>query len=101
MSNTKVLKLDAIRTVARAAGITNDAAKAAIDAYVAFIRETIMDGNSYQIQNFGTFTSVVSKPRLVRDFNTGDTYMSNPRHKPKFTYASEIKKLLASKKVEE
>lgn len=53
-------KTDLVKAVA-ATGISQEAAKKAIDAAIAAVKEALVSGESVQLIGFGTF-SVVDKP---------------------------------------
>lgn len=87
-------KKDLIDAVARDCELTKEKAGSVIDAALAHIRSTLVEGNEVRIPDFGTFKVSARKAREGRNPVTGAPIQIPASKVPKFTPAKGFKDAL-------
>lgn len=64
-------KIELVKAVAEAAGLSQKEAENAIQAFAGVVKEELANGGSVTIKDFGTFQTVVRKARKSHDFVNG------------------------------
>ena len=83
-----------IKSVADRAGITQEAAKTAVESVVATMASTLASGDDVKLTNFGSFNVKVTEARQGRNPRTGESLMIAAGRKISFKPSSELKKNL-------
>lgn len=86
-----VNKRELARFIAKRRGITIKDASAAVDDVFESLEELFIDHKSVNIQGFGKFITMKSKPKSVQDFINGKTVTQEPVWKTAFLLSDNIK----------
>lgn len=87
-------KQDLIEAVASKCDLSRDKAKAAVEAMIDQIAESMKKGDDVRIPDFGTFKTAKRKARDGRNPSTGATIKIPASVVPKFTPAKKLKESL-------
>lgn len=85
-------KRDLVEVVAKKANLTNKAARDAVQAFIASIRDSLKRGEKVVITGFGTFSVRKRAERIGRNPKTGDRITIQARKAPGFTPGKTLKK---------
>ena len=97
MKNTRVLKADFIRSISKVTGFRQSDIEEVIAAMTNVITEYLEEGCSVSIRNLGTFSTHLSKDRVINDNMTGHKYFAQAHPVPKFTCADTLYNRVAYK----
>ena len=90
----KMNKKELIALIADDAGITKDAAGAALESVTDNIVKALKKGGDVRLPGFGTFKVTHRKARTARNPQTGATIQVKASDAPKFTPAKAFKEAL-------
>lgn len=74
--------------------ITKNATEKTIDCLLAIIGETLAEGGSVNISNFGAFKLQKVKPRIGRNISTGEQVVIPATQRVKFTPGKQLKEMV-------
>lgn len=97
MKNTRVLKTDFIRSISKVTGFRQSDIEEVIAAMTNVISEYLEEGCSVCIRNLGTFSTRMSKDRVIKNYITGSKYFSEAHPVPRFAYADTLYNRVAYK----
>ena len=94
-------KTDIIKSVAKQTGVDRETVTRIIESYVDTVKETLIEGESINFRNFGTFYLKRRAPKTGRNLMTNTTILI-PAHKvAMFTPAKEFSDAISKATVEE
>ena len=88
-------KAEFVDRVAQQSGLSKQSARAAVDAIIESIEETLRAGDEITFTGFGKFHVAERGAREVRNPRTGKAMRIAPSRVPRFTAGSILKKLVA------
>ena len=94
-------KTDIIKSVAKQTGVDRETVTRIIESYVDTVKETLIEGESINFRNFGTFFLKRRAPKTGRNLMTNTTILI-PAHKvAMFKPAKEFSDAISKATVEE
>jgi nucleoid DNA-binding protein len=60
-------------------------------AFYDVVGREVVEGNTIAVTNFGTWKSSVLRPRLVRNPQTGESWMTEPTRQPRFKFSPTLR----------
>lgn len=94
-------KTDIIKSVAKQTGVDRETVTRIIESYVDTVKETLIEGESINFRNFGTFYLKRRAPKTGRNLMTNTTILI-PAHKvAMFKPAKEFSDAISKATVEE
>ena len=94
-------KTDIIKSVAKQTGVDRETVTRIIESYVDTVKETLIEGESINFRNFGTFYLTRRAPKTGRNLMTNTTILI-PAHKvAMFKPAKEFSDAICKATVEE
>jgi DNA-binding protein HU-beta len=88
-------KAEFVERVAEQSGLSKKSARAAVDAIIVSIEDTLRAGDEVTFTGFGKFHVAERGAREVRNPRTGDAIRIAPSRVPRFTAGSILKKRVA------
>lgn len=80
--------------MAKESGITNKQAETALDSFIAYIVDSLKQGQKVTLVGFGAFSVSDVKSRMARNPKTGEPIQVPAHKKPKFAASKNLKDLL-------
>ena len=94
-------KTDIIKSVAKQTGVDRETVTRIIESYVDTVKETLIEGESINFRNFGTFFLKRRAPKTGRNLMTNTTILI-PAHKvAMFNPAKEVSDAISKATTEE
>ena len=88
-------KQDLVKAVAEKAGLTKKQAAAAVDAFIAVVKDALAGGDEVRLVGFGTFTVRTRAARKGRNPRTGELIQIPERKTPVFRPSSQLRALVS------
>ena len=85
-------KQQLVKAIATDAGITQTAARAALQAFELRVAEALADGEDVMLVGFGTFKASVNAARMARNPATGEPVEVPAKHRVRFIAGKGLKK---------
>ena len=87
----KLMKADIVSSVIEQTGLSKKEANAAVDAFVATVREALSNGDSIGLIGFGTFEVRTRAARQGRNPQTGATLAIPEKNVPAFKPGKQLR----------
>ena len=87
----KLMKADIVSSVIEQTGLSKKEANAAVDAFVATVREALSNGDSIGLIGFGTFEVRTRAARQGRNPQTGDPLDIPEKNVPAFKPGKQLR----------
>lgn len=87
-------KKELIAAVAEKTGFTKKDTAIMVDAYTDAIVEALVKGDDVKLVGFGTYTTVERSPRVCRNPQSGEEFMSEAKVAPKLKFSKTVKDAL-------
>ncbi len=94
MAKKPMTKNDMIDKIAKDAGISKSAAKAALESFVEMCRKEVKVGRPFRVAGLGTFSLKKSKARKGVNPATGEPIKIKAKKRMAFKPSSQVKELL-------
>lgn len=94
MNKDKISIQEIIDLVASKAGVSKRAAEEFLKVFIATIEDTLINGESVKIKDFGTFKLQWNAPRKSVNIQTGEEILLSGFHKVTFTPDSTLKEMV-------
>ena len=86
-------KREIVNKIAKKSGLTQELVKEVIEELLVELEEALIRGERIEIRNFGIFKTKITKPRIARNPQTGESISLPARRKVAFKPGKFLKKI--------
>ena len=86
-------KREIVNKIAKKSGLTQELVKEVIEELLVELEEALIRGERIEIRNFGIFKTKITKPRIARNPQTGESISLPARRKVVFKPGKFLKKI--------
>ena len=86
-------KREIVNKIAKRLGLTQELVKEVVEGLLVELEESLIRGERIEIRNFGIFKTKITKPRIARNPQTGESISLSARRKVTFKPGKFLKKI--------
>ena len=86
-------KREIVNKIAKRLGLTQELVKEVVEGLLVELEESLIRGERIEIRNFGIFKTKITKPRIARNPQTGESISLSARRKVTFKPGKVLKKI--------
>ena len=86
-------KREIVNKIAKRLGLTQELVKEVVEELLVELEEALSSGERIEIRNFGIFKTKITKPRIARNPQTGESISLPARRKVSFKPGKLLKKI--------
>ena len=86
-------KREIVNKIAKKSGLTQELVKEVVEELLVELEEALIRGERIEIRNFGIFKTKITKPRIARNPQTGETLSLPARRKVTFKPGKFLKRI--------
>ncbi len=86
-------KREIVNKIAKRLGLTQELVKEVVEEFLVELEEALIRGERIEIRNFGIFKTKITKPRIARNPQTGESISLPARRKVSFKPGKLLKKI--------
>ena len=86
-------KREIVNKIAKTLGLTQELVKEVVEGLLAELEEALIRGERIEIRNFGIFKTKITKPRIARNPQTGESISLPARRKVSFKPGKLLKRI--------
>ncbi len=86
-------KREIVNKIAKRLGLTQELVKEVVEEFLVELEEALIRGERIEIRNFGIFKTKITKPRIARNPQTGESISLPARRKVSFKPGKLLKRI--------